>query len=166
MVIPFGALSSAARRGLFTQYTQARWSPSITAQTIINEARGIGISVARTDMLSIIRQVGGMPISRSRIGSVRKGFVPGLDMYVQTDWKLSKRFQTIFDVEGRNVLTGESSVRQVSFMSDERMTVDDMKAELLDKAQREYALRDGVDYVKIVPAGGLERASPPFITQA
>ncbi|KKL17933.1 hypothetical protein LCGC14_2480570 [marine sediment metagenome] len=125
----------------------------------------MGISVARTDMLSIIRQVGNMPLSVSRMGSVRKGFVPGLDLYVQTGWKLSKRFQTIFDVEGRNVLTGERTTRQVSFMSDERMTVDQMKSELLELAQREYALRDGVDYTSIVPAGGLERASPPFIAE-
>jgi len=165
MAIPFGALRGAARRGLFRQYAQARWAPGITARTILNETRAIGLSIRRTDALSIIREMAGREISRSTIRFVADTRVPGLNMYAETRLNITKRFQTIFEVRGRNVLTGEPMTRQVSFLSDERMSVGDMKRELLEKAQREYALREGADWNSIVVVEGLERASPPFIAE-
>ena len=165
MVVVFGALRGAARTQLFRQYAQARWSPTISAQQIINETKAIGLSIRRTDALGIVREMAGREISRSTIRFVADTRVPGLNMYAETKLNITKRFQTIFEVRGRNVLTGEPMTRHVSFLSDERMSVGDMKRELLEKAQREYALREGADWNSIVVVEGLERASPPFIAE-
>ena len=165
MVIPFGALRGAARTQLFRQYAQARWSPTISAQTILNETKAMGLSIRRTNALGIIREMAGRELSRNTIRFVGDTRIPGLKMYAQTKLNIRKQFQTIFEVRGRNVLTGTPSTRQVSFLSDERMSVGDMKRELLEKVQQEYALREGVDYHSIVTLEGLQRATPPFIAE-
>ena len=166
MAIPFGALRGAARRGLFRQYAQARWAPGITARTILNETRAIGLSIRRTDALSIIREMAGREMSRSTIRFVPDERGPGIQMFAETRLRLQQRFQTIFEVRGRNVLTNEPAIRRVSFISNERVSLGEMKRQLLEQVQREYAPREGIDYYEIVPVEGLIRADPPFTTES
>ena len=165
MVVPFGALRGAARTQLFRQYAQARWSPAITANQIISETRAIGLSIRRTDALAIVREMSGRAISRSRIQFVPGGAVPGLDMYAKTELKLSKPFQTIFEVRGSNALTGEPLTRDVSFLSDELMSVNAMKAELLETIRLSEGPSGIVLPMTLKPIEGLARATPPFIAE-
>lgn len=162
MVQLFARLSGAARRSLFRQFTYGRWSPGVHAETIISEARTLGLSIRRTDALSIVREVTGREISRSRMRYVPDIRVPTIEHYTPTRLRLERRFQTIFEVRGTNVLTGEPASRRVSFISDERVSLGDMKRELLERAQQDYAPREGVDYTNIVALEGLMRAEPPF----
>ena len=162
MVLQFGLLRSAARRALFRQFAFGRTAVGISGNTIITEAKAIGLSVRRTDALSIVREVSGRGISRQRMKFVADINVPSISHYTPTRLRLEKRFQTIFEVRGQNVLTGEPASRRVSFISDERISLAEMKRQLLERAQQEYALREGVDYKSIVPVEGLVRAEPPF----
>ena len=91
--------------------------------------------------------------------------IPSMSHYTPTRLRLEKRFQTIFEVRGRNVLTGEPASRRVSFISDERVSLAEMKRELLERAQQEYAPREGIDYTTIAAVEGLQRAEPPFIEE-
>jgi len=158
----FAGLSGAARRALFRQYTYGRYSLGVSAQTIISETKVLGLSIRRTDALSIIREVSGREVSRSRMRFVPDIRVPSIKHYTPTRLRLVKRFQTIFEVRGRNVLTGDPATRRVSFISDELRSLQGMKRELLERAQQEYAAREGVDYTNIVAVEGLARAEPPF----
>lgn len=165
MAIQFGALRGAARTQLFRQFAQAQVKAGLTRDVIANQAANLGFGLRRTNMLAIGREFEARVISASRIRFVGDTRIPGLNQYAETKLKLGKRFQTIFEVRGRNVLTGEPASRNVSFLSDERMSVGDMKRELLEKVQQEYALREGVDYFEIVTIEGLARATPPFIAE-
>lgn len=162
MVQLFATLGGAARRALFRQYAYGRYRAGLSFQTVINEARDIGLSVRRTDALSILREVSGREISRGRMRYVPDIRVPEMSHYTPTRLRLERRFQTIFEVRGTNVLTGEPASRRVSFISDERESLGDMKRQLLERAQNEYAPREGVDYTDIVALEGLVRATAPF----
>ena len=162
MVQLFVGLGGTARRALFRQYAFGRYAAGVSFQTVIGEARAIGLSIRRTDALSILREISGREISRSVMRYVPDIRVPEIKHYTETYLRLEKRFQTIFEVRGTNVLTGESASRSVSFISDERVSLGDMKRELLERAQQEYAPREGVDYTDIIPLEGLMRAEPPY----
>ncbi|KKN35905.1 hypothetical protein LCGC14_0779090 [marine sediment metagenome] len=162
MVQLFAALGGAAKRALFRQYVYGRLRPGIAAEVILKETRDIGISIRRTDALSIIREVTGREISRSRLRFVPDIRIPSIEQFTPTRLRLEKRFQTIFEVRGTNVLTGAPQSRRVSFISDERVSLGDMKRQLLERAQSEYSLREGVDYRNIVAVEGLIREEPPY----
>lgn len=162
MVQLFAGLRGAARRSLFRLYAQGRFRPGIAAETIISETKALGISIRRTDALSIVREVAGREISRATMRYVPDKAVPGMHHYTPTRLRLQKKFQTILEVRGKNVLTGLPDSRQVSFMSDERVSMEGMKRDLLERAQTEYAPREGIDYTDIVAVEGLMRAEPPF----
>ena len=166
MVLSFVGLRGASREAAFRLFAQDRVRAGFTRNIIANQAKKAGFGIRRGTMLRIGREYEGRAIAAPRMVAVGDLRIPGMDHYGQTDWRLKRRFQTIFEVRGRNVLTGEPATRSVSFLHDERMAVGDMKRELLEKVQREYALREGVDYFSIVPVEGLERASPPFIAEA
>lgn len=131
-------------------------------EQIIRETKEIGISIRRQDALDIVREVAGREASRSRMRYVGKDRIPSLEHFTPTRYNLEKKFQTIFEVRGTNVLTGKPVTRQVSFLSDEPVTMGDVKRQLLERAQQEYAPREGVDYTDIVALEGLMRAKPPF----
>ena len=166
MAIPFGALRGAARRGLFRQYAQARWAPGITAQTILNETRAIGLAIRRTDALSIIREMAGREVSRSVIRFVPGGNVPSMRMYAETRLRLGKRFQTIFEASGRDLLTREMATRRVSFASDERVTMEQMEQEMKEKLLGPSPIPGAVTDFKLVAVEGLVRAEPPFTEES
>ncbi len=137
----------------------------MSSQSIISGAKGVGISIRRQEALSIIREVSGRSVSRQRMAFVADINVPGVTHYTPTTLNLQKRFQTIFEVRGTEVLTGAPASRRVSFMSDERISLGEMKRQLLERAQQEYAPREGIDYTSIVPVEGLLRAEAPFIEE-
>ena len=91
--------------------------------------------------------------------------MPGMSLYADTDLRLSKRFQTIFEVSGTDSLTGEAVTRNVSFLSDERMTVEQMEAELLETIRLSSGPSGTVTPISIKPKEGLIRATPPFIEE-
>lgn len=128
----------------------------------MGEARDMGFLPRRTNALEILREISGRVLSRSTMRNVPDLRIPSMSHYVPTPLRLERRFQTIFEVRGTNVLTGKPSTRNVSFISDERESLGDMKRQLLERAQNEYAPREGVDYTDIVALEGLVRATAPF----
>ena len=162
MVLQFGLLRGAARRALFRQFTFGRFTAGMSAEAIITDAKALGLSIRRQDALSIVREVSGRQAVGQRMRFVADINIPSMSHYTPTRLRLEKRFQTIFEVRGRNVLTGEPASRRVSFISDERVSLAEMKRELLERAQQEYAPREGIDYTTIAAVEGLQRAEPPF----
>ena len=162
MVQLFAALGGPARRALFRQYAFGRYAAGVTFQSVIAEARAIGLSVRRTDALAILREVSGREISRSVMRYVPSIRVPEMKHYVPTSLRLEKRFQTIFEVRGTNLLTGEPEIRNVSFISDERLTMAEMKLELEETIRLSEGPSGIVDPKELIALEGLVRAEAPF----
>jgi len=166
VVLQLGGLRGAARRALFKQYTFGVFTKGMTSTSILEGAKSIGLGIRKTDALRIINEVAGRQVSADRMKFVTFNRVPSLKNYTPTDWNLSHKFQTIFEVEGTNVLTDAPMKRKVSFMSDERVTVGEMKR-ILDQKIRDSEGPSGVILpLKLTIKEGLQRAETPFVEEA
>ena len=78
---------------------------------------------------------------------------------------LQRRFQTVFEVRGVNLLTGEPEVRNVSILTDDRLTVGRAKQQIRDL----LAVTEGPSGItrpdEIVLIEGFSSAQTPFIEE-
>ena len=116
-------------------------------------------------MLRIGREFEGRLVAAPRMQAVGLRRVPGMSLYGDTDLRLSKKFQTIFEVSGTDSLTGEAVTRNVSFLSDERLSIEQMEAELLETIRLSSGPSGTIDPIAIKPVEGLIRAQAPFIAE-
>ena len=165
MVLSFVGLSGATREMAFRTFAQDRVRAGFRRNVIANQAKAAGFGLERSTMLRIGREYEGRAVAAPRMQGVGRKRVPGMGLYAETDWKLSKRFETIFEVSGTDSLTGEAVTRNVSLLSDERLVIEQAEAELLETIRLSTGPSGMITPISIKPVEGLIRASPPFIEE-
>lgn len=100
------------------------WSQS----RMLTEARSLGISFRRTDMISDWHAVSGTEKKAGLLRYVRKGYVPSQRVIADVPWQLSKEFMYKVAVRSRTAPGEPLTERMVNIMQDIPLTPAEIEA--------------------------------------
>jgi len=144
-IIPSGIIANTPRY-FFRAMVPSYINKAMSANAMINAARGLGVSYRRTNMLRDIREFTGLMRKEGAVRATPADDYVKLGNMTEIDLKRDRRYRGFADVTYKNTLTGETLTKTISFYDDERRTAEDWAKEF-DRKRKEIQYRDDEDLI-------------------
>lgn len=117
-----------------------------SANAMIREAVGWGVSYRRTDMLSDVREFLGRFVNEGRVSQLGRDEIPRPWHMVETDLRRLRNYRVWGDAEYFDPLTGRTTKQLISFYDDELRSEEDWEEEFRQqKEEAEY--KTGIEFI-------------------
>lgn len=111
----------------------------LSSNAMINQARTLGVSYRRINMLADIREFSGLMKQEAAVINTASDTLVSKFNMVETDLRRARRYRGFAHVTYENNLTGEQVTQPVSFYDDELRTSDDWMEEFeRNRIESEY----------------------------
>ena len=104
----------------------------LSGNSILRALQAEGLGYRRTTFLSDLRILQSAETSWSTLRYVRRDATPSISHYLETKSPLTTNFQTVMQVKGYDVETGESVTRDITIGRDTLVTREQLEEDALD----------------------------------
>lgn len=118
-----GLLPIGIRQTLFRAFALTSFKKGYSANYAIRVARGLGISYMRKRMLADWREVTGLEKKKDAWKFIPKKFCPPKYLIEKTDFAIKTKYHYLFDVQMKDLATGELKKVKRTIATDEFITI-------------------------------------------
>ena len=132
-------LSSDARRNLISSVLPGLIDQGISANKALEYFRSEGYGIRRTEFLSLYRDIRGEEISATRIGNVRREFVPSDNVFSESKYDFTDKYRVVVSGYYRDPESGDLSPFHYAQDRNSLSSIDEMEDEIQEDFEDQYS---------------------------
>ena len=132
-------LSSESRRNLIASVLPGLINEGVSANKALEYFKSEGYGIRRTEFLSLYRDIRGEEISASRLGNVRRDFVPSDNVFSQSKYDFTDKYRVVVSGYYRDEDTGDLNPFHYAQDRNSLSTVQEMEDEIQEDFEEQYS---------------------------
>jgi len=132
-------------RGLARTYIPSLLDLGLSATSALGLLRESGLGYRKTDFLSDWREFAGLEKKKDTFKYIPKRYKPTAATMTETSEMLSREYSYVFEVKGRDVITGEEKKLDWRYATDELISIEEAESlvpDWLEVPEYETKLKD------------------------